>query len=189
MTPAYCAGFFDGEGSVYAASRGGRAASSNRRPSPTITVCISNTNLAVLQAHQQKYGGSLPVSGKRKVSDRHRIVYQWVLSAKQAKPYLLDIRPHLIVKTEVVDVALEYVALQELPYSERRDSSPRTFSHGRWWCAPTLREDYRIKVQEIWLRIRELNARGAPFNATRKNTVYDEIIRNTQSIVQEGSSH
>lgn len=57
LSDSYCAGFFDGEGTVYAATR--RSTGKSGRKSPTITVCMTNTDKNVIDLHQSKWGGSV----------------------------------------------------------------------------------------------------------------------------------
>lgn len=179
LDAAYMAGFFDGEGSVYAASRYGKTNIGDRRPSPIIMVCIGNTNLPVLELHKAEYGGSLH---SRKKNDRWQLQWQWSIGPRAAEQYLRAIRPYLVIKAEVVDAALEYIELQKLPSGERRDYKRMIRKDGRYYSSPTVKPEFREKVIDVWTRIRELNARGAPMNATRRQEVRDRIVNSTAPI-------
>lgn len=185
LEAAYFAGFFDGEGSVYAASRGGRGRSANRRPSPTIAVCITNTNLEVLEWHRKLFGGS--ISAKRRKA-RWRQQYQWMLWARDAGRFLALIRPFLIVKADVVDAALEYIALQALPAAQRRDYSNIVERNGRKRCAPVIRPEFQERQLAVWARIRELNARGAPYNARRRRLALEDMIEKRRTAIPEAAA-
>ena len=163
---AYFAGFFDGEGSVYAATRWHRTKEKDRRPTPTLTVCIGNTNFEVLRLHHEIFGGSL--SERKNLAERRLPQMQWMIAARQAEPYLRAIHPFLIIKREVVSVALEYIELLKTPRSEQRDYSNRELDkRGRLASSPIVRPEFRKKVLDIHGRIRELNAGAAPHNVRR----------------------
>jgi hypothetical protein len=152
LSAEYAAGFFDGEGSVYAAVRKGKV---TRRPSPTVLVCITNTNRAVLDAHKDQWGGSIAT---RKPQERRLPTHQWVLCGKMGEPYLRAILPHLIVKAPVVAAALEMRELQSIPAAERID-----YAGDR-----RAKPEYLAKVWEVHSRIRALNTQDAPFNVRRE---------------------
>lgn len=163
----YAAGFFDGEGCVTACIRGG----ASRRKSPTILVCISNTHRDILQAHQDRWGGSLCERGgkhKAKVlTGRWQRQFQWTLSARRAGPFLRAIAPHVVVKRQVVDAALRYIDLQALPYRQRMDYTRLVERGGRKWPSPSVRPEFRAKIMTIHDEIKSLNIRSAPMNAIR----------------------
>ena len=161
ISDEYAAGFFDGEGSVYATVRKGP----RRATSPTILVCCTNTNREILEAHQKRWGGSI---WRRKMHGNRKVQYQWVLCTRKAVGFLRAIHPHLVVKRPVVGLAIQYCDLQALPHKERLDYSGRVYRRGRWWVAPRLKESHKKKIAPLFDRIRELNARGAPRNAMRQ---------------------
>lgn len=163
LTPEYMAGFFDGEGSVYAFWR--RA--STPRPSPSLSVCISNTNYRVLELHRDQFGGTLQ---KRKHRPGHQELWQWVCCARMCVPFLEAIYPHLIIKREVVETALKYAELMRIPQRERMDYTNRVYRRGRYWSAPVVKPEFREKVLKLHERIQALNARGAPYNVRREHT-------------------
>lgn len=162
ISPEYSAGFFDGEGTVYAATRN---SPSRKRPSATILVCISNTNLASLEAHKEKWGGS--IYGKKR-REGHQPIYQWVLCTKKSYDFLKSILPFLIIKKEVVQKAIEYMELiKNTPRKDRVDYSHVVQSGNRMRVSPIVRQEFYDKTMAIHSDIRRLNMRGAPFNKTR----------------------
>lgn len=163
LTPGYCAGFFDGEGSVYAAQRKSRKGNS----APTILVCITNTNKNIMQMHKDKWGGSLCLRYK---GDKWQTQYQWVLSPRMAYIYLSYIYSHLIIKKEVVTKALEYCSIQSLPRKQIMKWETININ-GKLRCRMKRQEWADDKLKSLHSDIRELNKRGAPFNALRKESV------------------
>jgi hypothetical protein len=158
LSDQYCAGFFDGEGSVYAATR--------RKESPTIVVCISNTNLEVLEYHETKWGGSIHARKRNNLCWQQQ--YQWVLNAKGAFRFLTAIQPYSIVKRKIINVALEYCRLMaETPIAERVDYTHLVFRKGRYWVFPIVKPWFREAAIRLHGRIRELNTQSAPKNARR----------------------
>ena len=156
ISPEYAAGFFDGEGSVYANSRcGGRQ--------PTMLVCISNTHKEILIAHQEQWGGS--ISGKRIKNERTRPCWQWVLAPKNGARFLREIYPHVIIKKEVVGLALEWVALMERPTEEKVRYERVTRENGSIGTRPQILASHREAVDGLIGKMRQVNARG--FNALR----------------------
>jgi hypothetical protein len=155
---AYAAGFFDGEGSVYSASRG-----QGSRKSPTILVCIGNTDLDVLRWHQSMWGGS--IQERPNTKPRHRVQHQWVLAPRMAAVFLSDIAPYLRIKAEVVSVALRALEMMRRPAADRIDYTGRKWDGVRWWSAPRVRPEFMAESDALYAQIRQLNARG--FNALR----------------------
>lgn len=162
ISDEYAAGFFDGEGSVYAATRGPARA----KPSLTVLVCISNTNRDVLQLHQERWGGSL-LARKMKPGLNLRQQYQWVIPSKKAEEFLEAVAPYLIIKREVVAVALALIRLMGAPAKDRLDYVSAVRVDGRYRPAPRMKPEYAAKVTDLHSQIRELNKRGAPWNARR----------------------
>jgi len=159
ISAEYAAGFFDGEGSVYAGNR--------RQRHPIVMVCISNTHLAVLQEIKNRWGGALNErKGKRYSDPRWRKCWQLSMSPNNGRTFLADIYPFLIVKREVVSIALEYLAEVARPQKERRDYSNLVFRKGRLWTQPIARPEYLDRIRILHARIRELNAEG--YNAMRQ---------------------
>lgn len=165
LSAEYSAGLFDGEGTVYAAIRQSRT---KWRPSPCVLVCLANTYRPVLDFMQDRWGGS--IYGKKR-KDRHKEQFQWVLASKMAYPFLLEIAPFVVIKHDVVRVAIELCGLMRLPLAERIDYSNLVERGGRKWVAPIVRPEFHAKTMALHAEIRRLNTRGAPFNVTRKYDV------------------
>lgn len=165
ISDEYAAGFFDGEGSVYLATR------STTRPSPTLLVCIGNTNREVLDLHRDRWGGSIRERGgkhrARVLTGRWQRQYQWVLSTRMAKAFLTAIVPHVLIKKDVTIAALRYITLMEVPRRERVDYSQCVRRRGRLWVAPVVRPEFEAQVAALHTEIRGLNARSAPGNVLR----------------------
>lgn len=159
ISDEYAAGFFDGEGTVYAATR-------NNKPSPTIMVCVTNTQPAPINALRARWGGSI----FRHVSKnpRWQTKYQWALASRMAKPFLQAIRPHLLIKGEVVDAAIEFRTLMETPHRDRVDYDHLVFRKGRLWVSPTVKPEFREETMRLHRLIQQLNSVHAPNNGTRK---------------------
>lgn len=157
----YAAGFFDGEGSVYAAVRNGKTT----RPHPTIMICISNTHEGVLLLHKERWGGS--IHKRSVVKDRHKQIYQWALAPKGGRQFLADVYPHLIIKKDVAKVAMEMLELVSLPRHVRCIQERIINADGPDGTRPVIRPEHSEKVWALHASLRELNVRGAPFNAMR----------------------
>lgn len=104
-TLAYIAGFFDGEGSI--------TIHENCKPSPrglspnhTMQVSIGNTDPTILAMLHDEFGGSFVP--RKLVSTNHRLVYQWIIRARKALPFLVAIRPYLVMKAKQADVAIAF---------------------------------------------------------------------------------
>lgn len=167
ISTEYAAGFFDGEGTVYAAVR--------NKPyrNFTVLVTIPNTVAAPLIAFKERWGGSLNANqppGNRKLQ------YQWVLAPNNARVFLRDVRPHLIVKAAVADVAIELLDLLALPIRERMDYSQLRPSRtpGKMTRAGVMRPEFREKIAKLHGEIQRLNCRSAPGNKTRRHSNGDE---------------
>jgi hypothetical protein len=160
ISDAYAAGFFDGEGTVYCATN-----YNSGRPSPSVLVCISNTDIRPLEALRARWGGSL-LSRKKSRNPAWRTQWQWVLSTRSAVKFLESLLPFLITKREVAVEAIALCNLFALPHRERMDYSNTVERRGRRWVSPVVRPEFREAVDRHWKRIRELNAVGV--NATRR---------------------
>lgn len=164
ISDEYAAGFFDGEGSVYAATRrhlGYR--------NPTLLVTIANTVVTPLEAFQARWGGSIC---KRFINDgRRRDQYQWVLAPRMADPFLRAVHPHVIIKKDVVAAGIAYCDLMRMPLSVRMDYSQLRPSKtpGKMTRAGIMRPEFAEKIAAIHQEIKRLNVRGAPLNARRQH--------------------
>jgi hypothetical protein len=99
---AWAAGFFDGEGYIVSPKRNHNGYSSNY-----IRIGINHVDPRPLQKFQQLLGGSLredkTVYGNRKVR------WVWSISCNGAKEVLVKLRPYLINKDIVADIALQFL--------------------------------------------------------------------------------
>lgn len=162
ISDEYAAGFFDGEGSVYAANR--RSATVTKRPTPTILVCITNVNHDVLKVMKDKWGGSI---NSRAAKPKCQAIHQWVMAARNAYPFLQAIAPHVIVKRDVVAVALQLCEMMRLPAKERMNYHTKINALGKRINYPVVKKEFGDGAWALHQEIRRLNVRGAPHNAMR----------------------
>ena len=100
---AYFAGFFDGEGCIFI-NRFWSAARQKRFYALQITV--TNTNPVPLKLYQEIYGGALRYRKRNKSHEKSTAT--WTVKSAMAENFLEDMIPHLIVKKDEAEVALEY---------------------------------------------------------------------------------
>jgi len=164
ISDSYAAGFFDGEGTVYAANR--RSATVTRRPSPSVLVCITNVNYDVLEAMRDRWGGSI---NSRAAKPKRQAIHQWVLAPRNAYSFLQAIAPHVIVKRDVVSTALLLCEMMRLPRAERMDYRTKKNALGKTRVYPAVKKEFEDRSWALHQEIRRLNVRGAPYNATRQS--------------------
>lgn len=94
ISAEYAAGFFDGEGTVDIrhSTRGGNARFELR-------VSATQKDGEVLYMLAEAYGGTVCPSGH---------VMRWLVAARKAHGFLLDIEPHAIVKRDEIMIALKF---------------------------------------------------------------------------------
>lgn len=95
---AWAAGFFDGEGCVLIV----RLATGTHR----IGVDVAQVDRRPLDALAARWGGAVDLYGAGRPG--HRPAHHWRLSGAAALAFLAEIRPYLIVKAAVADLALTY---------------------------------------------------------------------------------
>ena len=122
---AWAAGFFDGEGYVSIASR--------MDHSQYIKVGINHVDPRPLQKFQQLFGGKLNYSSKVRGNRKPR--WSWVLSCNQAKEFLLLIKPYLINKDIVTEIAIEFLST----ISKTKLKLPQEITDIRLDCAKRLK--------------------------------------------------
>ena len=122
VSPAYTAGFFDGEGSVYISvvHKTTRPASEirkkDRKPRTRLShgishyawldrVCIGNTCLHILECFHLRWGGNIARSPAR---PNHKQMFQWSLSCRTAEMFIRDIFPFLVVKKPQAEIYLAF---------------------------------------------------------------------------------
>lgn len=107
MKAAYAAGLFDGEGMI-------RIASHIHRDKVTriyqLHATIGVNFYPVVVLLKKKYGGSIHENRHDLRNPRNRIQFNWVATSQQAAAFLRDVRPHLIIKADQADLALEFQA-------------------------------------------------------------------------------
>jgi hypothetical protein len=92
---AYFAGFFDGEGmvAVYDASS-------------TYVVVLANTDTRPLMRAQEIWGGRIFCQMRAGTRYAKQDFWRWQVYGHNARQFLEDVRPYLILKAEQVDVFL-----------------------------------------------------------------------------------
>jgi len=93
----YVAGLFDGEGSISAPKTGG---SRNRRSRlPTLTVRLVNNHYGILKRLQTQFGGKI---------HKHcfKRAYEFAQYGENALAFLKAIYPHLVIKANIVWLAI-----------------------------------------------------------------------------------
>lgn len=108
MTPtdiAYIAGFFDGEGSI-TIHENCKPSPRGKNPNHTLQVSIANTDPRALRWIHAEFGGLLIF--RRRATEGHRNLLQWVIRCGGAMRFLAAIRPFLRMKCEQADIAINY---------------------------------------------------------------------------------
>jgi hypothetical protein len=107
MEPAYVAGLFDGEGYIRV----------NRWEKPNsphvryqVIVGLGMTYQPVILGLQEWFGGSIHENRRDLRNPKHRIQFSWLVASQTAATFLRTILPHLIVKREEAQLALELQA-------------------------------------------------------------------------------
>ncbi len=101
---AYVAGLFDGEGCVRIAKNKTR-----KNACYQLYVSINMTDPRAIKKVSETFGGKIYLSRKAS-KPTHRTLYSWVVCSQAAATFLRTIRSFLIVKTEEVNMALEFQA-------------------------------------------------------------------------------
>src|SRR6266404_3684313 len=107
----YIAGFFDGEGSVTIHENGGPSPR-GKNTNHTLQVSIGNTDPRILRLLYTEFGGSLTL--RQNTKPNHRDVYQWIIRAAKALPFLEAIEPFVEMKREQVIIALAFQRSKKL---------------------------------------------------------------------------
>ncbi len=105
ITPAYIAGFFDGEGSI-TIHENCRPSPRGKSPNHTLQISIGNTDPTILVLIHKQFGGSF--SERKVTKPNHRRFFQWTVRAAAAKPFLEAIEPFVVMKKKQVQTALEF---------------------------------------------------------------------------------
>lgn len=103
---AWCAGFFDGEGYVTIQRRNCKAKNGKVYTGHYLRIGINHVAPEPLYEIQKHLGGKVVLfSG---VTGNRHPRHQWCLNCKSAEEGLKILRPYLINKCEVADIALEF---------------------------------------------------------------------------------
>jgi hypothetical protein len=132
----YLAGYFDGEGCVRIKNEGNYY---------FIRVAIAGIDPRPLKQAKKMFGGSL----RLRYPKHGRPTWYWELGHNKAHNFLLTIFPYLIVKSEEVQVALEF---------HKKHKKLGTRGRGKGRKAITKKESqdrkrYQIKITELKQRI------------------------------------
>lgn len=103
----YAAGLFDGEGYVRIAKW---AKPNSVHVRYQVFAGIGMAHLPVIQALRETYGGSLNVNRHSARNPIHRDQFVWNAASQKACAFLRDVLPHLIVKRDEAELALEVQA-------------------------------------------------------------------------------
>lgn len=106
----YCAGFFDGEGSVTVLLSQSRSLDV---PTPHVRLAVSNYIVEPLLAIKKRWGGSLHKA-------RRGDVWALNLNGERARVFLKAILPYLIIKREAAEAALKVFEYADDPYQRLR---------------------------------------------------------------------
>jgi hypothetical protein len=136
---AYTAGFFDGEGCVSIARYLQRG-----RPYHTLAIIFTNTDLQVLEWLRQRWGGYIS-KPTEPANPRHRPARHLRFSAGPARPLLLAMLPHLIIKKSQVEIALEFIESRSANHGGRQ-GDPVATSKRATLAARMPRPRARFKV-------------------------------------------
>ena len=80
----------------------------------SVLLSIANTNLEALQSLQSVYGGRIDHKSKQRNNWRAGYALGW--KGPAAVDLIQELRPHLLIKGEAADVALEFARLQRANY-------------------------------------------------------------------------
>ena len=104
LLDAYFAGLFDGEGCVSINKTSGGIKRKYKRNGFQLRVSVTNTNLDILYALQNRYGGKVYIREKANA----RNYGNWITVSNQTIHPLSSWLPFLIIKKEQAKVALDF---------------------------------------------------------------------------------
>ena len=110
----YCAGFFDGEGSVGVYSR-------------RYVCTVSNTDIRPLKKFIEMWGGKLHIQQKSKLKGANMDVFHWHLYGQNCRDFLNEIYPHTIVKKDQIKLFLEVLDVLPIGRGKRRNPGVNEF--------------------------------------------------------------
>ncbi len=147
----YLAGFIDGEGSLSLARR----RHLGRSDEYSIRVSIYNSQQSVLEEIHRQFGGIPSAVGSRKPRWKPSFALIWTNAA--AAGLLRQVAPFLRVKSEHASILLKF-------HEHVQDGHRARDCQGRLLALTTHELEFRAK---IFVRLRELNARGSRKESTR----------------------
>ncbi|MGH7177728.1 MAG: LAGLIDADG family homing endonuclease [Tepidisphaeraceae bacterium] len=106
---AWCAGFFDAEGTISISRHDKKRVNSS--PSFVLTAVCYQTERAPLDAMTQTFGGKLYYSSLR--------IWVWSVGARSAEDFLRAIRPYCRTKRPEIDIALRFRKTFEGRWNQR----------------------------------------------------------------------
>jgi hypothetical protein len=104
MEDAYFAGLFDGEGCISINKTSGPKNKPYKRYGFQLRVSVTNTNIDILNALQEKYGGKVYIRKKKNARDYGN----WITVSNQCLEPLKSWLPYLIIKKNQALVALDF---------------------------------------------------------------------------------
>lgn len=104
MLDAYAAGLFDGEGYVRIATWEKPRSIHVRYQ---VIAGIGVTYYPVVEALQKTYGGSINQNRHDLRNQKNRIQFTWHIASQTAASFFRRVLPHLIIKREQVELALQ----------------------------------------------------------------------------------
>ena len=141
LTPAYAAGFFDGEGCISINKLKRRDISKGYHY--TLKIQATNNVREVIGRFAEAYGGHIGLKRPR-AGENRKLGYTWNVTSWGAIAFLKEIFPFLIVKRQQAEIAFRF-----------QDSMRHTGN--RWRRAPDAEAHNR---EDLYQQIRKLNERG-----------------------------
>ena len=111
MKIEYYAGLFDGEGYVQVARQSRGSMNKGKRVILALRTGISVCDPAPLVHLMSDFGGRIYTH--RRLSERHRTLYAWLVTSKSAHKFLVAIQPFSIIKRPQIDLAIQFAELVE----------------------------------------------------------------------------
>lgn len=143
----YMAGIVDGEGTISV-----RCSTSGIYQ---LDLLVSGTDLRLMEALRETFGGRVRVVN-RWPDKPWKTLYRWYMVGQVSLPILKGIKPHLIIKREQAELAIEF--LTELSPGQGRLPS----------------EYQKRRREEVVNFFRSLNARGRAAAETKRRNTHEE---------------
>ncbi len=143
----YAAGFFDGEGCV-------NLSVSGKNRLVTLRVMLVNTDEHILAAFQAQFGGE-KVTCRTQKNPTWKKFRMLKMTGHTAAAFLIDIAPHVRVKSAQIALALEFWRFKLRPRSERCDYVTKKIGAFARLKPEILHQEHAFKAQ-----MHLLNAKG-----------------------------